>query len=77
MIKTYLEVEDIEKMEEAAAYLRDKLLVRLLFHLGCRVSEALGIAVAAGAELEREVSVELPGVGRTTTFVVFHVKPAP
>ena len=39
--------------------------------------EALGIAVAAGAELEREVSVELPGVGRTTTFVVFHVKPAP
>ena len=45
MIKTYLEVEDIQKMEEAAEYLRDKLLVRLLFHLGCRVSEALGITV--------------------------------
>jgi len=45
MIKTYLEVEDIEKLEEAAEYLRDKLLVRLLFHLGCRVSEALGITV--------------------------------
>ncbi len=45
MIKTYLEAEDIEKMEEAAEYLRDKLLVRLLFHLGCRVSEALGITV--------------------------------
>lgn len=43
MIKTYLEAEDIEKMEEAADYLRDKLLVRLLFHLGCRVSEALEI----------------------------------
>jgi integrase/recombinase XerD len=32
-------------LEEAAEYLRDKLLVRLLFHLGCRVSEALAIRV--------------------------------
>lgn len=45
-MKTYLEVEDIEKMEEAAEYLRDKLLVRLLSYLGCRVSEALGITVS-------------------------------
>ncbi|MDM8000700.1 MAG: tyrosine-type recombinase/integrase, partial [Dehalococcoidia bacterium] len=30
-------------MEQAAANLRDRLLVRLLFHLGCRVSEALGL----------------------------------
>ena len=45
MSKTYLEVGEIEKLEEAAGYLRDKLLVRLLFHLGCRVSEALGITV--------------------------------
>ena len=37
--------------------------------------EALRIGVAAGAELDREVPVELPGLGRTTTFVVFHVKP--
>ena len=45
MIKTYLEASEIEKMEESAEYLRDRLLVRLLFHLGCRVSEALGITV--------------------------------
>lgn len=46
MAKTYLELEEIKKLEEAAEYLRDRLLIRLLFHLGCRVSEALGISVS-------------------------------
>jgi integrase/recombinase XerD len=32
-------------MEKAASNLRDKLLIRVLFHLGCRVSEALGLSV--------------------------------
>ena len=32
-------------MEEAATNLRDRLLVRLLFHLGCRISEALALKV--------------------------------
>ena len=32
-------------MEEQATCLRDKLLIRLLFYLGCRVSEALGLRV--------------------------------
>ena len=45
MAKAYLEPEEIEKLEGAAEYLRDKLLIRLLFHLGCRISEALGITV--------------------------------
>jgi len=45
MTRAYLEPAEIEKLEEAAMYLRDKLLIRLLFHLGCRVSEALGITV--------------------------------
>ena len=45
MAKAYLEPEEIVKLEEAAEYLRDRLLIRLLFHLGCRVSEALGITV--------------------------------
>jgi integrase/recombinase XerD len=45
MHKTYLESTEIKKMEAAAVYLRDRLLVRLLFHLGCRISEALGIAI--------------------------------
>jgi len=43
--KAYLEPVEIEKLEEAGEYLRDRLLIRLLFHLGCRVSEALGITV--------------------------------
>ena len=45
MNKVYLEPAEIEKMEVATLYLRDRLLIRLLFHLGCRISEALGITV--------------------------------
>jgi integrase/recombinase XerD len=45
MSKAYLELEEVERLEAAAEYLRDKLLIRLLFHLGCRVSEALAITV--------------------------------
>jgi len=44
-VKAYLEPVEVEKLEQVAEYLRDKLLIRLLFHLGCRVSEALGIRV--------------------------------
>src|SRR4030042_1001359 len=44
-MKTYLEPTEIELLIDAATYLRDKLLIRLLFHLGCRVSEALALTV--------------------------------
>jgi len=44
-MKTYLEPEEVKLLEEQATNLRDRLLVRLLFHLGCRVSEALAITV--------------------------------
>ena len=43
MAKAYLEPSEVERLEKATAYLRDRLLVRLLFRLGCRISEALGI----------------------------------
>jgi integrase/recombinase XerD len=43
--KAYLEPNEIQKMEEAADYQRDRLLIHLLSRLGCRVSEVLGIAV--------------------------------
>jgi len=43
--KAYLEPDEVEKLEKAATNLRDRLLIRVLFHLGCRVSEALGITV--------------------------------
>ena len=45
MAKAYLEPSEVEKLEKAAAYLRDRLLIRLLFRLGCRISEVLGIRV--------------------------------
>ena len=45
MAKTYLEPNEIEQLESAATCLRDKLLIRLLFHLGCRISEALALKV--------------------------------
>jgi integrase/recombinase XerD len=43
--KTYLEPIEVERLEEVSEYLRDRLLVRLLFRTGCRISEALGISV--------------------------------
>jgi len=44
-MKTYLEPNDIDAMEKVANFVRDKLLIRLLFHLGCRVTEALSLTV--------------------------------
>ena len=45
-MKTYLEPEEVQLIEQSTEYLRDKLLIRLLFHLGCRISEALGIKIS-------------------------------
>jgi integrase/recombinase XerD len=44
-MKVYLERYEVTLMEDAAANLRDKLLIRVLFHLGCRISEALALAI--------------------------------
>ena len=44
-MKAYLELEETEKLERAATCVRDKLLIRLLARLGCRVSEALDLSV--------------------------------
>ena len=44
-MKAYLELCDIDQMEGQAVCLRDKLLILLLFRLGCRVSEALALKV--------------------------------
>jgi len=43
--KAYMELDDVSRLESAATNLRDKLLIRLLFHLGCRVSEAVALTV--------------------------------
>lgn len=44
-MKTYLELSEAQLLENQADNLRDRLLVRVLFCLGCRVSEALGLTV--------------------------------
>ncbi len=44
-MKTYLDPEEVRLLEEATTCLRERLLIRLLFRLGCRVSEALFVKV--------------------------------
>jgi integrase/recombinase XerD len=44
-MKTYLEPSEVMILEEMTTNLRDKLLIHLLFHLGCRISEALSLAL--------------------------------
>jgi len=57
-MKTYLESEEIEKMELSANNPRERLLIRLLSHLGCRVSEALAISVGDIDFQERVVTIQ-------------------
>jgi len=45
MVKAYLEFSEVQMLEESATNLRDRLLIRLLFRLGCRISEALALDV--------------------------------
>lgn len=51
-MKVYLEPEEVDLMEKAANNLRDRLLIRLLFRLGCRISEVMAIKVE-DVDLER------------------------
>ena len=44
-MKAYIEPGEVALMENAATNLRDKLLIHLLFRLGCRISETLYIKV--------------------------------
>jgi integrase/recombinase XerD len=44
-LKTYLDYEELEKLEAAAENTRDRMLIRLLTHTGCRISEELGLQV--------------------------------
>lgn len=45
MNKVYIEPEEISLIKQAASNLRDKILIHILFRLGCRISEALSIKV--------------------------------
>ncbi|MBI2858066.1 MAG: tyrosine-type recombinase/integrase [Chloroflexi bacterium] len=44
-MKAYIDPEEVALLEKAATNLRDRILIRLLFHLGCRISEALALKV--------------------------------
>jgi integrase/recombinase XerD len=44
-MKVYLEPEEIVTIESEATNLRDRLLIHILFRLGCRISEALALKV--------------------------------
>lgn len=57
-MKTYLESEEIERMELFANNPRDQLLTRLLSRLGCRISEALVISVDDIDFTERMVTIQ-------------------
>ena len=58
MTGTYLEVDDIRRLEMAARCLRDRLLIRMLSHVGCRVSEALNLEVNNVDFSDRTVTIE-------------------
>jgi integrase/recombinase XerD len=45
VFKAYLEPAEIDELEKAVTNLRDRLLIRVLFRLGCRISEALALRV--------------------------------
>jgi len=45
MPEEYLVPDDVLRLEKAADNSRDRLLIHLLFRLGCRISEALAITV--------------------------------
>ncbi len=44
-MKAYLEPDEVVLLESQAANLRDRLLIHVLYHLGCRISEALAITI--------------------------------
>ena len=44
-MKAYIELKEINLMEEVCPNLRDRLLIHFLFQPGCRITETLGIAV--------------------------------
>jgi len=56
--KEYLLPEDTSLIEEAALCLREKLLIRLLRRLGCRVGEVLGLEVKHFDFSQRQVKIE-------------------
>jgi len=56
-MKVYLEPDEVSMLEETTTNLRDRLLVRVLFRLGCRVSEAVALTVGDIDLKQRTVAI--------------------
>jgi len=57
-MKTYLEPNEINLLENEATNLRDRLLIHMLFRLGCRISEALALRVEDIDFTERTITIK-------------------
>ena len=57
-LKAYLGPEQVERLIAAATNLRDRLLIRFLFRLGCRISEALALEVKDINFEQRTVTIQ-------------------
>ena len=57
-MKAYIEPEEVTLMEKATSYLRDRLLIHILFHLGCRISEALALKVEDIDFVHRTITIK-------------------
>ncbi len=71
-MKAYLNLPEIELMEQAAGCQRDQMIIRLLSRLGCRISEALALKVedidfeqgtATIMHLKRRMEISCPQCG--------------
>ncbi len=58
MARAYLEESEISRLEQAATNVRDRLLIRILFYLSCRVSEAMGLEVKDIDVTQRTVTIQ-------------------
>jgi len=72
MTKVYLEPDEVGEIIKAAPTIRDELMIRLLFWLGCRISELLAITVSdidfsrqlvTIKHLKQRVSLSCPNCG--------------
>ena len=58
IMKTYIESKEVAQLEEAASNPRDRLLIRILAKLACRISEALSILVGNIDFINRTVTIK-------------------
>lgn len=71
--RTYLQMQDVDALGEQAPSVRDRLLIRVLFRTGCRISEALGLTVDDEDFRDDTVDAGEVGAGHSVT-ALYEVK---